>query len=222
MRKSKEWIRNMFGELVFRYEFMNNLFSLNINRYWRWRTRAFIFGRTLDICTGTGEMIKIIGEVYPPPVGLDFSMEMLRYARRLNRGFYVLGDAERLPFNDETFDSVTMAFGLRNILNVKECMGEIFRVLRPGGRTVILDMTRPTFPLVRFFYKPYLFYLMPLVASIAGLKRDYYIYLGHSIWNFSNPLRFKKILEETGFTNIRVYPLTFGLACIFVGEKNSN
>ena len=164
--------------------------------------------------------MKILSTGNPKPVGLDLSIEMISIAKREVNGNFVLGDAEELPFKNNSFNSVSMSFCLRNLLNVDKSVKEIFRVIKPGGKAVFLEMTRPFFPLVRFFYRPYLFYIMPFIASIIGSKREYYFYLGKSIWNFSNSFHFINIMRKNGFRNICCYPLTFGLAYIFVGEKS--
>jgi len=214
----------MFDSIVKRYEFLNHLFSLNRDKMWRKETVKFAHGRVLDIACGTGEMVELL--IQNPRVkyviGLDLSWQMLQYASR-RRNFpqsaYVLGDAENLPFSENTFDTITIAFGIRNFPNKLQALREMHRVLRRGGRVLIMDMLGPE-GAIRPIYDFYKRIIMPFVARFFTPNWQAYRYLSESIDAFPPRSQFESMMREVGFENVWHKDFTLGAATLFYGEKH--
>lgn len=227
-----EKIQQMFGAIAPRYDFLNRLLSFGIDR--RWRTTAVQFlnyregSRILDVATGTGDVALEIARTTPSSVmitGADFCREMVElgkekiaaspYAERID---FKVAPCEDLPFPDNTFDSVTIAFGIRNVVDRCEGLAEMRRVLKPGGRMIILEFSTPRSALFRQIYY---FYFRKLLPMIGGLFSRYnaYKYLPDSVLEFPSIEEFSRMIEVSGFHNIQVRELTFGIASIYVGEK---
>jgi demethylmenaquinone methyltransferase/2-methoxy-6-polyprenyl-1,4-benzoquinol methylase len=177
-------------------------------------------GSALDICTGTGDLAGVLagrvgerGEV----VGVDFCPAMLERARlKYPRLRFVEGDALRLPLEGGRFDAATMAFGLRNLVDTRAGFAEMKRVLRPGGRALVLELTRPSGPL-RFLYYIYLHFVLPLVGGLVSGNFTAYRYLANTIQAFLSPADICAQMRDAGFTEVRAYPLCGGIATIFAG-----
>ncbi len=219
----KREIARMFDSIVETYEFLNHLFSFNRDRSWRRKAALLARGRVLDIACGSGEMVELL--VKRPDVdfvvGLDLSWQMLEYAvrkRKFDKSAYVMGDAESLPFPDGTFDSVTIAFGIRNFPDKPRSLKEIHRVLKPGGVLAVVDMAG-----AEGFFKPlfdfYKGYVMPFVARLFTRNWQAYEYLSRSIDAFPPREEFVRMMEEAGFTDVKYTDLTFGAATLFHGVK---
>jgi demethylmenaquinone methyltransferase / 2-methoxy-6-polyprenyl-1,4-benzoquinol methylase len=227
-----EKIQQMFGAIAPRYDFLNRLLSFGIDR--RWRTEAVQLlsyrkgSRILDVATGTGDVALEIARTTPLSVritGADFSKEMVElgkekvaaspYAGRID---FQVAPCEDLPFPDNTFDSITIAFGIRNVVDRRLGLAEMRRVLRPGGRMIILEFSTPRSDLFRWIYY---FYFRRLLPMIGGLFSRYnaYKYLPDSVLEFPSIEEFSRMIAATGFQNIQVRELTFGIASIYVGEK---
>jgi len=162
----------------------------------------------------------VLAEKGADAVSLDFSLEMLRKGMatgRIQRP--VAADASCLPFRDSSFTTVTVAFGIRNIPDINVYIGEVFRVLEGGGDFVILELTRPENPLVKFFYRIYLFGLIPLIGGIVSRKFLAYRYLPETIASFIDPAGIRGMLEAQGFEQVRVYRKMFGAATVLHGRK---
>jgi len=227
-----EKIQQMFGTIAPRYDFLNRLLSFGIDR--RWRTKAVRLlkyregGRVLDVATGTGDVALEIARSTPASVkitGADFCKEMVElgevkvaaspYADRID---FRVAPCEDLPFPDNTFDSITIAFGIRNVVDRKLGLAEMWRVLRPGGRLIILEFSTPRSQLFRQLYY---FYFRQLLPVIGGLFSRYnaYKYLPDSVLEFPSHEQFSNMIAEAGFKNIHIHELTFGIASIYAGEK---
>lgn len=227
-----EKIQQMFGAIAPRYDFLNRLLSFGIDR--RWRTEAvqllhFQAGsRILDVATGTGDVALEIARTTPASVritGADFCKEMVDLGRQKvatspysDRIDFQVAPCEDLPFEDNTFDSITIAFGIRNVVDRSQGLAEMWRVLRPGGRMIILEFSTPRSQLFRQIYY---FYFRKLLPMIGGLFSRYnaYQYLPDSVLEFPSPEEFSLIMAGVGFSKIQVRELTFGIASIYVGEK---
>ncbi len=214
-------IQHMFDRLVTVYERMNHILSLQIDRYWRFRASRWVRGRVLDLCSGSGEMGAALRRVSPHQViGVDFSRPMLERARSFHRlSWVVQADAEALPFPDHTFDTVTCAFGLRNLKDPLRCFQEVFRVLLPGGQFVILEMALPHIPF-RWGYAVYLTQVLPKVGGFVTSDYSAYRYLAQSILRFD--LKKGVVREElhcVGFHSVEVVPLVGGTAWVFIAKK---
>lgn len=227
-----ENIQQMFGAIAPRYDFLNRLLSLGIDR--RWRTKAVQQltyregGRILDVATGTGDVALEIAKATPASVkitGADFCQEMVElgkakvassaYAKKID---LIVAPCEDLPFPEDTFDSVTIAFGIRNVVDRKLGMAEMRRVLRPGGRMIILEFSTPRSQLFRQIYYFYFRRLLPVVGGLFS-RYNAYKYLPDSVLEFPSIEEFSGMIKETGFENVKVQELTFGIASIYVGEK---
>jgi demethylmenaquinone methyltransferase/2-methoxy-6-polyprenyl-1,4-benzoquinol methylase len=227
-----EKIQQMFGAIAPRYDFLNRLLSFGIDR--RWRTKAVRLlkysegSRILDVATGTGDVALEIALRTPASVritGADFCKEMVDlgaikvaaspYAERID---LKVAPCEDLPFANETFDSITIAFGIRNVVDRKLGLAEMWRVLRPGGRMIILEFSTPRSLLFRQLYY---FYFRRLLPVIGGLFSRYnaYQYLPDSVLEFPSQEEFSRMIAAAGFRNIHLHELTFGIASIYVGEK---
>ncbi|MFA7061426.1 MAG: bifunctional demethylmenaquinone methyltransferase/2-methoxy-6-polyprenyl-1,4-benzoquinol methylase UbiE [Pedobacter sp.] len=225
-------IQQMFGAIAPRYDFLNRLLSLGIDR--RWRTKAVRLlkyqegSRILDVATGTGDVALEIARTTPSSVkitGADFCQEMIElgeakvaaspYAGRID---FLVAPCEDLPFPNNTFDSITIAFGIRNVVDRKLGLAEMWRVLQPGGRMIILEFSTPRSQLFRQIYY---FYFRRLLPMIGGLFSRYnaYKYLPDSVLEFPSHEEFSRMIAEAGFKNIHIHELTFGIATIYAGEK---
>lgn len=227
-----EKIQQMFGAIAPRYDFLNRLLSFGIDR--RWRTKAVRLlkykegSRILDVATGTGDVALEIALRTPSSVritGADFCKEMVDlgavkvaaspYADRID---LKVAPCEDLPFADDTFDSITIAFGIRNVVDRKLGLAEMWRVLRPGGRMIILEFSTPRSQLFRQLYYFYFRRMLPIVGGLFS-RYNAYKYLPDSVLEFPSQEEFSTMIAETGFRNIHLHELTFGIATIYVGEK---
>lgn len=224
-------IRDMFDAIAPRYDFLNRLLSLGIDR--RWRTFAVgqlqipAGGKVLDVATGTGDVALAIASQTPDSVrivGEDLSRGMLAFGKKKieaspfrNRIFLVNAPCEAMPHPDRTFDGVTIAFGIRNVVDRLAGLREMQRVLKPGGRAVILEFSNPR---SRFFKALYHFYFRRVLPLLGGLfsQRSAYQYLPDSVLDFPDQETFKVLMKEAGFVDLRHFDLTFGIATVYVGD----
>jgi demethylmenaquinone methyltransferase / 2-methoxy-6-polyprenyl-1,4-benzoquinol methylase len=227
-----EKIQEMFGTIAPRYDFLNRLLSLGIDRGWRTKAVRLIKyqegSRILDVATGTGDVALEIARRTPDSVkitGADFCQEMVELGKAkvasspfAGRIDFQVAPCEDLPFPNNTFDSITIAFGIRNIVDRKLGLAEMWRVLKPGGRLIILEFSTPR---SQFFRQIYYFYFRRLLPVIGGLFSRYnaYKYLPDSVLEFPSHEEFSQMITEAGFKNIHIKDLTFGIASIYAGEK---
>ncbi len=228
-----EQIRQMFGAIAPRYDFLNHLLSFGIDKRWRKTAVRLVKapegGRILDVATGTGDLALELARSTPASLkitGADFSAEMVslgeqkaaasQYASRLD---FKVAPCEDLPFPAGTFDSVTIAFGIRNVVDRRLGLAEMWRVLKPGGRMVILEFSTPRSMLFRAFYH---FYFHRILPVIGGLFSTYnaYKYLPESVFEFPSSEEFCRTMTEIGLKNVHCQPLTFGIASIYTGSKD--
>lgn len=223
-------IRDMFDTIAPRYDFLNRLLSFGIDRSWRsfavGRLRIPEHGRVLDIATGTGDVAIEIAKRTPASVvivGSDFTQGMLVRGQQkvaaspfAHRIVFANAPCEALPHPDGVFDGVTIAFGIRNVVERQTGLNEMRRVLKPGGRVVILEFSTPT---SRFFRALYYFYFRRLLPLIGGLfsSRGAYTYLPDSVLEFPARSEFKAMLTTAGFVDVRHFDLTFGIATVYIG-----
>jgi len=225
-------IRQMFDEIAPRYDLLNRLLSFGVDRRWRRvavRQLAILpDGRVLDVATGTGDVALEIARQTAPSVriiGADFTQGMLVRGREkvaaslwYDRIGLVNAPCEALPHPDGTFDGVTIAFGIRNVVDRERGLREMTRVLKPGGRVVILEFATPRSWLFRSVY---LFYFHQLLPRLGGLlsRRSAYQYLPESVQEFPDRQTFLAMMAAAGLTALRHIDLTGGIAVIYVGEK---
>jgi demethylmenaquinone methyltransferase/2-methoxy-6-polyprenyl-1,4-benzoquinol methylase len=232
--KREDRIRRMFGAIAPRYDLLNHLLSLNVDRYWRWRTTRLApppaDAPVLDVCTGTGDLALAYdraagGRV--PVVGADFCLPMLRPARdkagrrgAAGRVRFVEADAQRLPFPAGTFGLVTVAFGLRNVTDADRGLAEMVRVARPGGRVAVLEFSRPRHWLLGRLYRFYFRRVLPAVGqAVSRSPDDAYSYLPASVMEFPDGEALAERMRGHGLVDVRWHPFTFGIATLYVGTK---
>ena len=230
--EKKEYVRGIFTSISHKYDLINSLLSLLTDRYWRRRTARLLRdipeGPFLDLCAGT---MLLSGELARQAesrsvVAMDFCERMLRIGikklpddRYRQRIFPVCGDGENIPAPADSFCACTVAFGVRNMVDTRQGLSEIYRVLQPGGRVLILELSRPTNVLVKPVYNCYLYYMLPCIAGICAKNRDAYEYLARSIALFYEPEELIAMMRETGFTEVERKKLTFGIVSIYAGIK---
>jgi len=219
----------MFEAIAPRYDLLNHLLSFGVDCRWRRAAARAALAkkprRILDVATGTGDLAIFLKRICPEAevVGLDFAPEMLKRARKKAERAgvaveFIEGDALALPFEDESFDAVTVAFGFRNFADYTKGLKEFYRVLRPGGRAVILEFPPPPKRgfgrLARFYYHR----VLPRVGGWISGKPEAYRYLPETVERFPEPPTMRRMLEETGFEpEVRLF--TGGLAGLFIGDK---
>ncbi len=221
----KRYIRSMFDSIVPTYDLLNRILSGGIDNFWRRDLVRIIYGtqsrRTLDICCGTGDLTRQLvkggGELF----SLDFSFNMLK--KGVEKGWLsgenISADAGKLPFKNQSFDFLTIAFGIRNIPDVDVFLSESLRVLKPGGKLLILELTRPDNAVVRFFYNLYLTKILPFIGGLLSGKREAYGYLAGSISTFLDRDTLIERIKIAGFGTVEYKRKTFGVATIYICGK---
>jgi demethylmenaquinone methyltransferase / 2-methoxy-6-polyprenyl-1,4-benzoquinol methylase len=226
-------VKEIFSRIVGRYDFLNHLLSLNRDVFWRRATakRAKLVktSRFLDVAAGTGDLSIALAQAWPGStvVGLDFSYPMLaggqekiKFRTFNSRISLTCGDALALPFPDRSFDTVTMAFGIRNIPRKELALSEMHRVLVPGGQALILELGFPRWSFIRRFYETYLNRLLPRLGGLVSGQGAAYRYLADSIMDFPEPDCFQKLMQCAGFENTGYKPFTFGAAILHWGSTS--
>jgi demethylmenaquinone methyltransferase/2-methoxy-6-polyprenyl-1,4-benzoquinol methylase len=221
----------MFGRIAGRYDLLNHLLSGNVDKRWRrlvartLRPSLVEGARVLDVACGTGDLALALASAGEGVVvGLDFCRPMLEIARRKaavesRPPLFVEGDALRLPFADESFDVVTIAFGLRNLAGVEEGLRELLRVLRPGGRAAVLEFSSPAVPGLRALFRFYFVRVLPRVGGLVSGSRGAYEYLPDSVSRFPDQERLAELMREAGFEGVEYRNLTGGIAALHTGTR---
>ena len=234
--KSGPRVREMFGQIAGRYDLLNHLLSLNVDRYWRWRTVRRVRPQgaepILDVCTGTGDLALAYwrsGRGRVPVVGADFCAPMLAIAEAKihkagaqGRITLVEADAQELPFPDDTFQIVSVAFGLRNVSDTDRGLAEMARVCRPGGRVAVLEFSLPKAWPVKKLYLAYFRHVLPRVGELLARNRQAaYNYLPASVGEFPQGQELAERMHRVGLGRVDIYPMTFGVATLYVGTKGA-
>ncbi|AGA26072.1 ubiquinone/menaquinone biosynthesis methyltransferase [Singulisphaera acidiphila DSM 18658] len=232
--KSSMRVRSMFTSIAGKYDLLNHLLSLNVDRLWRRFTTRTVPPEpgvpVLDCCTGTADLALAYDRASQgrsPVIGTDFCHEMLRLgngkvkkAGASDRIVLVEGDTQRLPLPSDTFGIVTVAFGLRNVSDTVRGIDEMIRVARPGGKVAILEFSRPRGPLLGRLYLAFFRHVLPKVGqAIAPNQHDAYHYLPSSVLQFPDGQAMLDLLTSRGLNATEHYPLTFGIATLYVGTK---
>jgi demethylmenaquinone methyltransferase/2-methoxy-6-polyprenyl-1,4-benzoquinol methylase len=233
--KSPSRIASMFDAIAGRYDLLNHLLSLGLDRRWRARAVAELKlrdgERLLDLCTGTGDLAITAARQKGAPriIGVDFAAAMLAIARGKVRARglearlpLVRGDATALPIANESCDAASIGFGIRNVDRPERAVAELARVIRPGGRLAILEFGFPKIPGIRALYRLYFRRLLPLIGRAVSRHGDAYSYLPASVEAFQSPQAFSRLLESAGFAEVRAVPLTFGIVYLFMAARPSN
>jgi demethylmenaquinone methyltransferase/2-methoxy-6-polyprenyl-1,4-benzoquinol methylase len=225
-------VENMFDKIAFKYDFLNRFLSAGIDVGWRKKAIKELVKLqpkyVLDVATGTGDFaITCYNMLHPDKiVGIDISEGMLEIGRKkiiesnLGDKIELLhGDSEAIEFADNTFDAVTVAFGVRNFENLEKGLSEIIRVLKPGGKVIILECTKPSAPVIKQLYSFYMKYITPTIGKIIAKDNDAYQYLNESILEFPEKSAFIKILNQFNYRNAFYKTLTLETCTIYSGEK---
>jgi demethylmenaquinone methyltransferase/2-methoxy-6-polyprenyl-1,4-benzoquinol methylase len=226
----KAAVRTMFDRIAPRYDLLNRVLSAGIDA--RWRRRCIdatgTASRVLDVCSGTGDLLVEFLRRDPErtAIGIDLSTEMLsrglaklRRVGLADRGRLAAGDAERLPLAAGAFDAVTVAFGIRNVGEPLAALREMLRVLRPGGRAVILEFSMPKGALGAA-YRMYFTHVLPRIGGWVSGDPGAYAYLPASVARFARPADFGALMGEAGFERVAWHALTGGVAHLYIGERN--
>ncbi|WP_437221733.1 bifunctional demethylmenaquinone methyltransferase/2-methoxy-6-polyprenyl-1,4-benzoquinol methylase UbiE [Planctomicrobium sp. SH661] len=236
--KSGDRVRKMFGEISQRYDLMNHLLSGGVDIYWRSYTVRQVppigTAPLLDVCTGTGDLALAYwnaGKRKIPVFGTDFTPEMLAIARTKFEKVsardkdaagvtFTEADTQHLPYPDDHFQIVSVAFGLRNVSDTRAGLREMIRVCQPGGRVAVLEFAQPTLPGLAGFYRWYFKNVLPRIGQLFAKNReDAYNYLPASVSEFPCGTALVEIMSECGLKEVTYTPLTFGIAALYVGVK---
>ena len=233
-QEAARWVRGMFARVARRYDLLNHLLSLNLDRRWRARAAARLRGvlrrpdaRVLDICCGTGDLALALERARGAGVmASDFCHPMLtaaaaKFARRGSRSALFEADALALPLAPRSLDCVTAAFGFRNLANYRAGLAEMRRVLKPGGVAAILEFSQPPNPLLAALYGFYSRRLLPAVGGLVSGSRDAYAYLPESVRKFPGAERLADEMRAAGFTEVRFERMTFGVVALHIGVAGS-
>lgn len=222
----------MFDDIANRYDFLNRLLSAGIDKGWRKKAIAQLKDlqpkKVLDVATGTADVALMTYKALNPEtiIGIDISDGMLELGRKkiekqgLQNTIQLFnGDSEQINYPDNSFDAVTVAFGVRNFQNLEKGLQEMLRVLRPGGKLVVLEFSRPKQNGFKGLYKFYMNVVAPKAGSMFAKNKDAYQYLNESVQAFPEREQFTEILKQTGYKNIYFKPLSLGICCIYAGTK---
>ncbi len=221
------YVRDAFARIADRYVLTNHVLSGGADIWWRKvvtsRIRKWKPKRLLDVASGTGDLALEIQDQCPAceVIATDFCAEMLAHAASRGIAKTLVADALSLPFPDRSFDVVTVAFGLRNMADYPAALREMHRVLRPGGRLLILDFALPD-GILRTPYRLYLHHVLPRLAGLVTGQRDAYEYLGGSIEAFPSGPGMMRLMETCDFSETDATPLTFGVVSIYEGTRAQN
>lgn len=233
--KSGDRVRQMFAEIAPKYDLMNHVLSLNIDTHWRAKALRILNLKAgapvLDACTGTGDlaiaMARSLGRE-TAIVGSDFCVEMLQIAREkqakklpgYSKVQFIEADTQELPFPENHFQAVTVAFGLRNVAVTEKGLLEMMRVCKKGGQVAVLEFSKPTVFGLRHLYNAYFKHLLPRVGqSLSKNKQSAYEYLPQSVQEFPSGEALAKIMRAVGLSDIKMVPMTLGVVTLYVGTK---
>lgn len=223
----KEFIREAFDSIAPKYDFLNTVLSFNLDEAWRRKARELVLESSqqtlLDLGTGSGKFLECFLDcrVWKRAVGLDFSSKMLEVARKNlpQEVTLVQGDFHNLPFGAAEFDLAVSAFTLRSVKDMPRFLGQVFKILTPGGRAGFLCLTRPKVWWCKLLFYPYLKLYLPLVGWIFSGKLKAYQFLSESVASFQEPEKTAAEMRDTGFTDIQIHAFTFGSATLILGRK---
>jgi demethylmenaquinone methyltransferase/2-methoxy-6-polyprenyl-1,4-benzoquinol methylase len=223
-------VREMFAGIAGKYDLLNHLLSLNIDKGWRRKVSSEIAdilriekAVVLDVACGTGDLsLELKRNAKAAVVGTDFCRPMLKIANEKSGQInlpYVEADAMNLPFDDGEFDAVTIAFGLRNLPNFEMGLKELFRIVKTGGKLIVLEFSSPVVPGFRQLFNFYFAQILPGIGGMISGSRSAYAYLPDSVSKFPDQEALAELFKRTGFTNVRYTNLTGGIAAMHTGTR---
>lgn len=228
----KQQVAEMFDSIAFRYDFLNRFLSAGIDVGWRKKAisqlKAIKPKKVLDVATGTADVALMTFKMLRPEkiIGIDISEGMLELGRQkieklelTNSIELYTGDSENIHFEDNSFDAITVAFGVRNFENLEKGLKEMYRVLRPGGKLVVLEFSKPKHAAFKVIYNLYMNHIAPSFGKAFSKNENAYQYLNDSVQAFAEGETFLNIMKEAGFTNTYLKPLTLGICSIYCGSK---
>ena len=222
--RDPDTVREMFNRVATRYDLANHVLSGGCDFLWRRRATEIVVKWNppciLDVATGSGDLALSLKHKLPASkvTGVDFSSDMLAVARRKGLRDAIVADALKLPLADQSFDAVTIAFGLRNMRDWAGALRELRRVLTQSGHLLVLDFSLPQNSSIRAVYRFYLHRILPRVCAVLTRDKTAYEYLGASIENFPNSRAMCDLIEANGFTNTTATPLTAGIVTLYTAE----
>lgn len=228
----KQQVARMFDQIAGKYDLLNRFLSAGIDVSWRKKMLHMLKADPpkimLDVATGTADVAIMAQQMLHPEkiIGIDISAGMLALGKdkisqkKLNDTITLeLGDSESIPYPDQTFDAVTVAFGVRNFENLEQGLSEILRVLKPGGRLCVLEFSKPGIPGIQQMYDLYLGIIAPEIANRISKNKKAYVYLNRSVHAFPEGKAFTAIMEKTGFKDITYKRLSLGICSIYTGKR---
>jgi len=228
-QQAATWVRGMFGRIAPRYDLLNHLLSMNIDKYWRARTVKLVSSvlakpgaRVLDVACGTGDLMIALAKRGPKALvlGSDFSHPMLTAARSKTSLGLFEADALALPVAEGSFDLVTIAFGFRNLANYQRGLVELGRILKPGGVLAILEFSTPPNALLAALYGFYSRHVLPKIGGWISGSPEAYTYLPESVRKFPDAPELAQQMRDAGFQNVRYQRMTAGIVAVHLGERS--
>ncbi len=227
MIEKKQKVKNIFDSIAFRYDFLNHLLSFGVDKYWR--RKALQLSKVgsesilLDVACGTGDVaIEAHKQGVRNIIGADFSHNMLGLFKKKSQwieGYVIQTTAEQMPFRDDTFTNITVAFGVRNFYDIIEGFKSFHRVLKIKGKATVIEFQMPENKVFKSFYKFYFKKILPLIGGIVSKNKPAYEYLPNSVEEFDEKILLVDLLKEVGFKSVKKYKLTFGIVQVVIAEK---
>jgi len=230
-QNKKQQVEQMFDNIAPKYDFLNHFLSLGIDKLWRKKAVRILAAekpkRILDVATGTGDFAIAASKMNADEiVGFDLSEQMIRVGEEKVKKLrldslirFQKGDSESMPFEDASFDAITVAFGVRNFETLQKGLDEFHRVLRDGGVAIILEFSKPKHFPFKQLYRFYFFHILPFIGGLVSKDSSAYAYLPESVMAFPDDQDMLNILRETGFSEVSQKRLTFGIATIYIARK---
>jgi demethylmenaquinone methyltransferase/2-methoxy-6-polyprenyl-1,4-benzoquinol methylase len=225
--EKKQKVKNIFDSIAFRYDFLNHLLSFGVDHYWR--RKALKLSKVgndsilLDVACGTGDVaIEAYKQGVRNIVGADFSHNMLGLFKKKSEwidGKVIQTTAEQMPFRDNTFTNITVAFGVRNFYDIKEGFKSFHRILKKNGNATVIEFQLPENKIFKALYKFYFKRILPFIGGIVSKNKGAYKYLPDSVEEFDEKISLIDLLKEVGFKTVKKYQLTFGIVQVVIAEK---
>jgi demethylmenaquinone methyltransferase / 2-methoxy-6-polyprenyl-1,4-benzoquinol methylase len=227
MVDKKNKVKNIFDSIAFRYDFLNHLLSFGVDHYWRRKalklSKVGIDSILLDVACGTGDVaIEAHKQGVRNIIGADFSHNMLGLFKKKSEwivGKVIQTTAEQMPFRDNTFTNITVAFGVRNFYDIKEGFKSFHRILKTDGKATVIEFQMPENKIFRGLYKFYFKKTLPFIGGIVSKNKSAYQYLPNSVEEFDEKISLADLLKEVGFKSVKKYKLTFGIVQVVIAEK---